>query len=201
MIRSPLRAGIALACALSLSACGGVDGDVFISGTVQGNTKDGLVITNNDGPRLAIAANQTSFTFPELVETDAGYNVKVVESPDNTQPTTEGGKDGCKVVNGTGTGKAVFAITTVRIVCTPKVYALTVRLNGARSGDLELVNGADRKLVKPGESSVEMTRIAENAAYGVTVLTPPPGQTCTVANGSGKMSTSGATVDVNCTTP
>jgi hypothetical protein len=33
MIRSPLRAGIALACALSLSACGGGDGDLYISGT------------------------------------------------------------------------------------------------------------------------------------------------------------------------
>lgn len=201
MIRSPLRAGIALACALSLSACGGGDGDVFISGTVSGNTKAGLVITNNDGPRLEIAANQTSFTFPELVETDAGYNVKVVASPDNTQPTTEGGTDGCKVVNGTGSGKAVFAITTVRIVCTLKTYPLTVRINGTHGPDLELVNGTDRRKVLPEETSVEMTRIPENTAYGVAVLSSPVGQTCTVANGSGKMTTEGKTVDVTCTTP
>jgi hypothetical protein len=203
MIRSPLRAGIALACALSLSACGGGDGDVYVSGTVLGNTKAGLVVTNNDGPPLEIPANQSNFVFPELVETDASYNVKVIASPDNTEPSTPGGTDGCKVVSGTGTGKAVFSVSSVRIVCTLKTFPLNARITGPHPAGLELVNGADRKAVLPTETTVALTPIPEGAVYGVTVLPPasPTGQTCTVPDGSGKMTTEGRTVDVICTTP
>lgn len=200
MIRSPLRAGIALACALSLSACGGGDGDVYVGGTVTGNTKAGLVLTNNDGPRLEVPANQSTFLFPDLVETDATYNVKVVASPDNTQPSTPGGTDGCKVVEGTGTGKAVFSVTTVQVVCTLKTFPLTVRVNGTHAAGLEIVNGSDRKAVAPTDTVVQMTQIPEGANYGVAVLAAP-GQTCAVANGSGTMDNVGKTVDLNCTTP
>lgn len=200
MIRSPLRAGLALACALSLSACGGGSGNLYVGGNVVGNTKAGLVVTNNDGPPLEIAANASSFVFPALVETDASYNVKVVASPPNTKPTTPGGTDGCKVVPGTGSGKAVFNVNSVRIVCTLQTYPLTARINGPHPGTLELVNGADHKVVQPGDSSVQMTEIAEDAVFGLAVL-KSEGQTCTIANGTGKMTTAGATVDVNCTAP
>jgi hypothetical protein len=140
--------------------------------------------------------------FPDLVETDAGYNVKVVSSPDNTQPSTPGGTDGCKVVEGTGVGKAVFSVTTVQIVCSLKTFPLTARVNGAHGAGIELVNGSDRKSVPASTttSTVEMAPIPEGAAYGVTVLAAP-GQTCTVANGSGFMGTEGKTVDIACTTP
>lgn len=204
MIRSPLRAGLALACALSLSACGGGDGNLYVGGSVVGNTKDGLVLTNNDGPRLEVAAGAKSFVFKELVETDSTYNVKVVASPDNTQPSTPGGTDGCQVVPGTGSGKAVFNVTTVRIVCTLKTYPLTARITGPHPGTLELVNGADRKVVPAGDGSVQtivqMTEIAEDAVYGLAVL-KSEGQTCTIANGSGTMAIPGKTVDVTCTAP
>lgn len=194
MIRSPLRAGLALACALSLSACGGGDGDVYVGGTVVGNSQAGLVLTNNDGPRLEVPAGQNTFVFPDLVETDAGYNVKVVASPANTT--------GCTVVEGTGTGKAVFSVTTVQIVCTLKTYPLTARVTGRHLAGLKLVNGADSREVPAGDGPVDvnMAPIPADAPYGVAVLAAP-GQTCTVANGSNKMTTAGATVDVTCTTP
>lgn len=200
MIRSPLRAGLALACALSLSACGGSDGNLYVGGSVAGNTKAGLVLTNNDGPRLEVPAGAVSFVFPDLVDTDATYNVKVVASPPNTKPSTPGGTDGCKVVEGTGTGKAVFNVTTVRVVCTLQTYPLTARITGPHPGALELVNGADRKVVAPTDTTVQMTEIAEDAVYGLAIL-KSEGQTCTVANGSGRMTTAGKTVDVICTAP
>jgi hypothetical protein len=200
MIRSPLRAGLALACALSLSACGGSDGNLYVGGTVTGNTKAGLAVTNNGGPRLDIPAGATNFVFPDLIETDKTYNVQVVASPDNTKPSTPGGTDGCKVVNGTGTGKAVFNVTTVRIVCTLQTYPLSARILGPHPGNLELVNGPDRKVVAPTDQTVQMAEIPEDAVYGLAVL-KSEGQTCTIANGSGKMTTAGKTVDVTCTTP
>jgi hypothetical protein len=197
MIRSPLRAGLALACALSLSACGGSDGNVYVGGTVSGNTKAGLVVTNNDGPRLEIPANETSFAFKELVDTDSNYNVKVVASPDNTT--------GCEVVKGTGSGKAVFNVTTVRIVCTLKTYPLTAHIVGPH-GALDLVNGSDHQPVPAdaktdAKTTVEMKQIPEGAVYGVTLLPSESSQRCTVTNGSGTMTTAGASVDVTCTAP
>ena len=204
MICSPLRAGLALACALSLSACGGSSGNLYVGGTVAGNTEAGLVLTNNDGPRLEVPANATSFVFKELVETDSTYNVKVVASPPNTQPSTEGGTDGCKVVNGTGTGKAVFNVSTVRVVCTLKTYPLTASITGPHPGTLILVNGADRNEVPAGNGAaatiVQMKQIAAGEVYGLAVL-KSEGQTCTVANGSGTMVPPGKTIDINCTTP
>jgi hypothetical protein len=192
MIRSPLRAGLALACALSLSACGGSSGNLYVGGSVTGNTKDGLVVTNNDGPPLPISANVSTFTFPELVDTDSSYNVKVVASPDNT--------DGCAVVQGTGSGKAVFNVTTVRIVCTLKTYPLTARITGPH-GALDLVNGSDRQPVPADAKTVEMKKIPEGAVYGVSLLPSESSQRCTVTNGSGTMTTAGASVDVTCTAP
>lgn len=191
MIRSHLRAGIALACAFGLSACGGGDGDVYIGGTVSGNTKAGLVVTNNDGPRLEIAANQQEFFFPDRMETNERYNVKVVAFPDNTT--------GCTVSR--GTGKAVYSISNVAIACTLKTYPLTVRITQApgttRSLNLELVNGPDRKVAKPGDTTVEMAPIPEGFAYGITIL-PENAPNCTVVNGTGTMGTETKVVDVTC---
>ena len=120
MIRSPLRAGIALACALSLSACGGGDGDVYVGGTVTGNTKAGLVLTNNDGPRLEIAAGleivngsdrkavapgDTEVQMTRIPE-GAVYGVTVLAAPGQT----------CAVANGSGTMDNVGK--TVDLNCT-----------------------------------------------------------------------------------
>src|SRR5690349_13787467 len=96
MIRSPLRAGIALACALSLSACGGGDGDLRVSGSATGVTKPGLVLTLNGGADLPVNQNG-GFLFSELVETDARYDVKVKSVPPNVEKIED-----CVVTNGTG---------------------------------------------------------------------------------------------------
>ena len=184
MIRSPLRAGIALACALSLSACGGGDGDVYISGTAVGVTKAGLVLTNNGGDDLAIGASGGNFTFATPVETDAGYNVAVKAVPPNVD-----GLGNC-VVTG-GSGKAVFDITTVVVNCKIRTHELTgniIGLGGATG--LELVNGADRKVIVPtgtDPQSFSMAPVTEDLPYGVTILRQPDGRTCTVENASGTM--------------
>ena len=188
MMRSPLRAGLALACALSLSACGGGDGDVYVGGTAAGVTKAGLVLTNNGGDDLAVPVSG-SFFFPTRVETDAGYDVKVKSVPPNVD-----GIANC-VVSG-GTGKAVFNITTVQVVCQIRTHALggnIIGLEGATG--LELVNGADRKVITPAATTpgtvssqtFSMAPVTEDQAYGVTVLRQPDGRHCTVENATGKM--------------
>jgi hypothetical protein len=196
MIRSPLRAGLALACALSLSACGGGDGDVYIGGTATGVTKPGLVLTNNGGDDLAVNQSGTFF-FSKLAETDAGYDVKVKSVPANVD-----GIANCVVSN--GSGKAVFNITSILVSCKIRTHALggnIIGLNGATG--LELVNGTDRKAIAPTGTDPQaftMTPVSEDLPYGVSILKQPAGRTCAVENASGTMrETDVGNIVVRCT--
>ena len=183
MIRSPLRAGLALACALSLSACGGGKGDLYISGTAFGITKAGLILTNNGGDDLAVNT-AGSFVFSKPVETDAGYKVEVKAVPPNVEK-----KEDCAVIN--GSGKAVFNVTTVQVVCKIRSHALGGTIIGlAGAADLVLVNGTDRKEIVPAASATQsfaMNPVSEDSAYGVSILQQPKGRNCTVENASGIM--------------
>jgi len=196
MIRSPLRAGLALACALSLSACGGGDGDVYIGGTVTGVTKAGLILTNNGGDDLAVNTSG-SFVFSTLVETDAGYKVEVKAVPPNVEK-----KEDCVVSN--GTGKAVFSVSSVVVSCKIRTHALggsIIGLGGA--ANLVLVNGTDRKEIVPTGTDPQtfaMTPVSEDVPYGISILRQPDGRTCTVEQASGKMlATDVNNVVVRCT--
>jgi len=184
MIRSPLRAGIALACALSLSACGGGDGDVYIGGSVSGVTKEGLVLTNNGGDDLAVPAGASDFFFNTRVETDAGYDVKVKAVPPNVD-----GIENCFVSG--GSGRAVFTITTVRVACRIRTHALTGNVIGLGSATgLVLVNGTDRQTITPSGTDPQafsMAPVTEDLPYGVTILAQPTGRQCTVENATGTM--------------
>jgi hypothetical protein len=187
MIRSPLRTGIALACALSLSACGGGDGDVYVGGTVSGVTKAGLVLTNNGGDDLAVPVGAVEFFFNTRVETDAGYDVKVKAVPPNVD-----GIENC-IVSG-GSGRAVFTITTVNVRCQIRTHVLTgniIGLNGATG--LVLVNGTDRQEIAPTSTDPQafsMAPVTEDRPYGVTILKQPTGRQCTVENATGTMGAS-----------
>jgi hypothetical protein len=183
MIRSPLRAGIALACALSLSACGGGDGDVYIGGSALGITKAGLVLTNNGGDDLAVDT-AGSFFFAKRVETDSGYNVQVKAVPSNVEKVED-----CVVTR--GSGKAVFNVTDIRVFCKIRTHALGGNIIGlAGAPNLVLVNGVDRKEIAPTGSDPQpfaMTPVSEDAKYGISVLRQPDGRTCTVEQASGTM--------------
>ena len=84
MKSSILRAGVvALACALGLSACGGGSGDLYLTGTVNNVTKDGLVLTNNGGDDTAVISPYTSFQFSNRISTDDQFNIEVKSIPSN----------------------------------------------------------------------------------------------------------------------
>ena len=196
MIRSPLRAGIALACALSLSACGGGDGDLYIGGQATGVTKPGLVLTNNGGSDLAV--NQSgSFVFNDLVETDERYFVEVKSVPSNVEP------GGCVVTN--QTGRAVFNVNNVLVTCTIRQWALGGTIVGlGNNSKLVLINGTDRVAIAPGSATFQMAPVSEESPYGVTVLPPKPGEVapnCAVENGTSEKMPAGnvASIVVRCT--
>jgi len=194
MKSSYLRAGAALACALALSACGGSDGNMLLGGQFAGVTKPGLVLTNNGGSDLVINPTSTGsgeFAFPGLVDTDDSYNVQVKPG------TLPSNAEKCEAYY--NTGRVVYDVVSIRIICTLKKHELKGTISGLTGANLVLVNGSDKVTVPAGATSFTMTKVDEDAPYGVTVLTQPDNQTCTVANGSGTMGANDVTnVAVTC---
>jgi hypothetical protein len=198
MKSSTLRAGIALACALGLSACGGGSGDLYLGGTITGGvTKDGLVLQNNGGDDLVIPANSSTFQFANRVSTDDEFNITVKSIPSNTSA--------CTVTNGHARAN-YFTIQQVYVSCTIKQHGLNVTVTGLTSTGLTLVNGSDKKDVQPAATQiVTMGQVYEDGPYAIKVLNQPAGQTCTVSGGdtgtgSGTVGAGDVTnVVVNCT--
>jgi hypothetical protein len=198
MKSSILRAGVvALACALGLSACGGGSGDLYLTGAVYNVTKDGLVLTNN-GEDLAVTTPYTSFQFNNRISTDDQFNITVKSVPSNVAKVED-----CTVANGKARAN-YYTIAQISVSCKIRQRALTASIVNLTTSGLVIVNGADKQAVAAGTPTVTMTPVNEDGAYGVTVLTQPAGQTCTVSgggngNGSGVMgATETTTVTVTC---
>jgi len=198
MKSSILRASaVSLACALVLSACGGGSGDLTLGGAVQNVTKDGLVLQNNGGNDTAVVAPYTSFQFTNRVSTDDQFNITVKSIPSNASE--------CHVNNGKARAN-YYSIYQVSVACTIKQHALTVTVNNPTGVGITIVNGSDKKDVAADTKpvSVSMSPVPEDGPYGITVLNPPAGHTCTVTggssgNGSGTMgSDENTTVTVTC---
>jgi hypothetical protein len=184
-----LRSSVALACALSLAACGGHGGNLLLGGHIFGLTKDGLVLQNNGGTPLVIPAGQSVFSFPTLIGNDEDFNVTIQSAPASAV---------CTVVDGKGRSGA-FNITTVQVSCITNSYALGGFISGLDASGLVLVNGSDRLEVKAGATTFNLSKVADGAPYGVTILTQPAGRTCTVQNGVGTMGAAPvANIQVNC---
>lgn len=180
-----------LACALGLSACGGgSSGELLLGGQAFGVTKDGLVLQNNGGSDLAIPAGGGTFYFKDLIGMDSTYNVTVKSIPDNATK--------CEVAN--PTGRSAFNVTNVYVTCTLKTHALGGTIAGlGNAAGLVLVNGSDRVDVPAGATTFSMAPVGEDSPYGITILTSPPGKSCTITNNVGTMLKADITnVQVNC---
>lgn len=196
MKSSILRAGVALACALGLAACGGGSGDLLLQGTINNGvtvdgrlaalTKEGLVLTNNGGDELTIPAGATSFQFKRAVSTDDEFNIEVKAKPSNI--------DTCTISNGKARAN-YYTIAQVSITCYVKTHKFVIQIAGLTTSGLVVVNGTDRKDVPAGTTSLKMDDVYEDGAYGVTVLQQPSGQTCRVENGTGTMGSDDTTTN------
>ena len=185
---------LAAACTLvaALAGCGGSANttSVNLSGNVTGLTDTGLSLSNGIS-RVFITANATTFTFPSRVLIGSAYQVLVATLP----PTLI-----CTVANGTGVSTSNNDINTVQVSCVPR-NSLGGTITGLGTAGLVLANGSDTVSPAAGaQSFVFPGKIGQGFSYGVTVLTQPAGQACTVvANNSGIM---GATninnVQVSC---
>lgn len=194
------------------SADAGLDSDIqIVSGDssvqsytvsvdVTGVAGTGLVLKNNAGDDLAVAADGT-FTFATPIADGTDYAVTV-----GTQPTSP--SQSCVVTN--GSSKLAGAnVTGISVVCTTNTYTVKVAVTGLVGTGLVLTNNATD--VAPGEElTVDAagtvgfaTKIASGAAYDVAVKTQPSmNQSCTIATDTGKGTVGAAdvTIAVSCHT-
>jgi hypothetical protein len=190
------RRSAAVILALGLAACGGkamfdIKG-VIDSQTYDGLRYDGLVLVNNGGSDLAVPANATTFKFPNQIEYGATFNVTV-----KTQPAHQA----CQIINGSDTAGRLASIN-MGLGCYVNAYTVGGTITGLKADGLVLINGTS------GGSTVALTKdtttfilapVKYSVSYGVTVLTQPTGQTCTVQNGTGVMGDAAVTnMVVNC---
>jgi hypothetical protein len=165
-----------------------------VGGTVRGLAGSGLVLEDNVGDPLPIAADG-SFTFATNVASGATYAVTV-----KTQPTTPW--QTCLVANGSGT-VAGGAVSNVAVTCSTNTYAIGGTVSGLIGTGLVLEDAGDPLTLSADGSFTFATPIASNAMYAVKVKTQPtsPWQTCSVTSGSGTVAGAAVTsVSVSCVT-
>lgn len=180
--------------AAALAACGG-KASFTLGGSISGLANQGLILQNNGGNDLPVNAGATSFSFPNGISYGTEYKVSIKQQPDHMT---------CAFLGGTEVGSAGHT-TSINIVlsCSQNAYTVGGTVEGLTGGDLVLVNGSATgsfTVTKGATSFTVPGTIPVGTAYGVTVLTQPAGQTCSVSNGSGVMGDAARTnIVVKCT--
>ncbi|AWN73917.1 beta-propeller fold lactonase family protein [Legionella anisa] len=148
-----------------------------IGGSISGLTASGLVLQNNGGDNLSVAANATTFQFSTPVAFGGSYNVTVLTQPKGLT---------CTVNNGSGSN-VMANVTNIAITCSTITYTIGGSISGLTTSGLILQNnGGDNLSVAANATTFQFsTPVAFGGSYNVTVLTQPKGLICTVNNGSG----------------
>jgi hypothetical protein len=164
-----------------------------IGGTVSGLTGTGLVLQDNGGNDLPIAANGP-FTFSTGLANGANYAVNVRTQPSNPSQS-------CVVSSASGVVSGMD-VTGVVVNCSSGSFTVGGAVTGLVGKGLVLQNngGNDLPILANGSFSFS-TPIQTGNPYAVTVRTQPTGfgQTCTVSGGAGMIGGSNVTnVQVAC---
>ncbi|PKV46219.1 MULTISPECIES: hypothetical protein [unclassified Janthinobacterium] len=162
-----LRSMLAAACAVTLAACGGSGGNLYLQGAVTGLAKDGLILLN-DGEKLPISANQPSFVFTKLIKTDDRYEISILQQPKGAV---------CTVNNGTGKATS-YSVSTASVSCITNTYPLSGTITGLTAGGLRLVMGPNGTSPLAGTTSYKFDSVPDGAPYSISVLTQPTGLKC-----------------------
>ena len=160
-----------------------------VGGSVAG-LNGNVVLQDNGGDTLSIAANG-GFTFPTHVARGSPYNVSVL-----TQPAGQS----CSVSNGTGTIN-LTDVSNVGVSCSTNAYTVGGTVSGLSGSVVLQDNGGDNLSLSASGVFHFPTAVAYGKAYGVTVLTQPVGQTCSVASASGTVTANVSNVAVSCAAP
>jgi len=197
------RPALALALALTLAACGG-KATFPVAGAIEGLKYDGLVLSTN-GMDLPVAANATSFSFPNPLSYGEVYNV-IAKAPPAHQTCSVASFQGRTGVlyNGPTDTAGRFGAINIGVLCTTNVVVLSGTIKGlASTTSLQLINGSDGGIVTAVGTGADLTftlpSVAYGKTYGITVLAEPADQICSVSNGTGEMTdTAPVNIEVTC---
>jgi hypothetical protein len=149
-----------------------------VGGEVTGLSGTGLVLQNNAGDDLAIAA-AGSFKFATELGTEDAYEVTVKTQPSSPSQT-------CTVSDGTG-DVGNEDVSSVKVACATNKYKVGGTITGLTGTGLVLNNNGGDALNASGASFEFATSLDSGADYAVTVATQPSNQVCAVEMASGEV--------------
>ena len=179
------RAGLALLCAVVLSACGGgSDGSMLLQGSISGVTKPGLVLVNRStGEKITIPANATTFQFTRLIAVDESFDIQI----DTPLPSAK-----CVLTDNVNKANSFTSYRTV-VSCTTNPWVLGGVAQGladdgvaGNNDGVTLANGPDTVYIAPpAKAGDDVTfsfanTVGQGSPYGVTVLAQPSNRTCSL---------------------
>lgn len=164
-----------------------------VGGTVSGLSGSGLILQNNGGDDLPIAADG-SFAFSTSLNDLSAFAVTASTAPSAPNKS-------CSITNGSG-NLAGADITNVSVICT-NTYTIGGTVSGLNGSGLVLQNKGSNDLPITADGNFTFsTSLNDLSTFAVTVSTAPswPNQNCIVANGSGNLAGENITnVSVICT--
>ena len=222
-MKKSILALCALTLAAGLVACGGGTSKYTIGGTVT-NLQYGPLVLVTNGMEVAIQPQRdssgalvltTNYAFPNQLEYGEAYNVTLKPIGTDASGATiyqQPPHQVCGASNAQGNITADTAgrlsVINAQFVCNWATHTIGGQITGLAADNLVLTNGGDQlALAKDATTGIYPTsftfptRVTYKTTYGVTVLTQPTGQTCTVASGAGEMGDEDiAAIRFNCTT-
>ncbi len=163
-----------------------------VGGSVAGLEGSGLVLKLNGVDDLPIASNG-AFTFPTALASGSSYEITVGTQPQAPSQT-------CTVANASGvvgSGNPASAAVT----CATNAFAIGGTVVGLEGDRLILQNSNETVEVQTDGAFSFPGKIASGGTYEVIVQTAPsnPAQACSIANGSGAVTTADVTnIAVTC---
>lgn len=153
-----------------------------VAGTVAGLLPGGTGLTLSDGNLTLVLTSNGLFNFGDVLAPNSAYAVSVVSQPQGQS---------CAISNGAGAIDANGdAVTNVGVICTVN-GSVSGTLSGLATGSTVVISdGLNSSPVAANGSFTALDVFSAGAAYSISVVTQPTGQTCVVNNGSG-------TVDAN----
>lgn len=210
-MKKSILALCALTLAAGLSACGGGTSNHTIGGTVTGLQYGPLVLVTN-GMEVAIQPQRdssgnllasTTYAFPKQLEYGEAFNITLKQTgtdatgaPVYQQPPHQVCEPSGAPGNITSETAGRLSVINAVFVCRLASHAIGGTIEGLAADNLVLTNGSTggtfsaSKNPETGAYPTSFTftqAVTYQQTYGVTVLTQPTGQTCTVTNGVGTM--------------
>ena len=149
-----------------------------------------LVLQDNLADDLTVTADG-DFVFPTRLPSGARYSVSVKATPPGQS---------CSPSNATGTVAAADVMNiSVTCVNTAPHYAIGGKVQGLLGTLVLQDNTTDDLTVTADGDFVFSTPLPSGALYSATVAVPPPGQSCTVSDGTGTVAAADVTsISVTC---